>query len=147
MKSYFFRILEGSLYKTMRLQTLSCSEMHSFHRCLSVHRGQRCLPHTPPWHTSPLGRHPPGQTPPPTEQTLPLGRHPLGRHPLGRHPRPMPSAYWDTGQQAGSRHPTGMHSCSGLILSILQDVCITNTLQGTDLTAQKPHPLHACTCA
>ena len=77
--------------------------------CHSVHRGE-CL------HlvrgTCPLGRHPPGQTPSRAD-----GRHPpsLGRHPpaqcmLGYTHLPT-QCMLGYGQQVGSAHPTGMHSC------------------------------------
>ena len=80
-----------------------------------------------PWADTPLGRHPPGQTP--LSQQTPPGRHPLGRHPWADTPlssacldthSSLSSACWDThlpvqcllgyGQQAGTTHPTGMHS-------------------------------------
>ena len=75
------------------------------HRYLSVHGGWVSATHT-----LPLGRHPPRQTHPspdtPWADTSP------------------PNAFWDThspaqcmlgySQQAGSTHPTGMHSCSDL---------------------------------
>ena len=93
-----------------------------------------CLPHcmlgytpqvgTPHRQVHSLGRHPPRHTP--------LGRHPSGQtHPLSStywdtH-TPLSSACWDThppvqcmlgyGQQAGSMHPTGMHSCSEFFFS------------------------------
>ena len=96
-----------------------------FQRCLSVHRGSAAL------HA--------GYTP---RQVYPLGRYtPLGRYiPWAGTPPwtdtpflpiacwdapPLPSACWDTpplqcmlgyGQQADSMHPTGMHSCSVLLL-------------------------------
>ena len=90
---------------------------------------------TPPRQTPP-GQKSPRQKPP--RHTLPWADIPPGQTPPGRHP-PMPSAFWDTphpvhagihpatqcmlgytppaqrmlgyGQQAGSTHPTGMHSC------------------------------------
>ena len=61
---------------------------------------------------------PPRQTPP---QQTPLGRHPqadtplLGRHPLGQTPPGQTMGY---GQQAGSTHPTGMHSCLIIVRSL-----------------------------
>ena len=106
-----------------------------FHRYLSVHRGEGCLPHCmlgyTPLRRHPLGRHPPvdtplspgrypprqtppGQTSPFPRQTLLLSRHLLGRHPpppQDRHPHspgrhlPMPSACWDTVNKRTVRIP------------------------------------------
>ena len=95
----------------------------------SVHRG--C---TPPVQTSlPLCRHPPGQTHPlcrnppgrpPGETTpgryTPWSTHPLGRHPLGRHPLGRPPPLHQMATAADGTHPTGMHSCSYLILTVFQ---------------------------
>ena len=79
--------------------------------------------HTPSAQTSPWADTTPRQTP---LGRHPLGRHtPLGRHPLGRHPHGQTPPWADIlpgqtppaqcilgyGQQAGSTHPTGMHSC------------------------------------
>ena len=63
--------------------------------------------------------------------TPPLGRHPLGRHPLGRHPprqtppRQMPPGQTlppppspETATVADGTHPTGMHSCFVLNLTL-----------------------------
>ena len=58
---------------------------------------------------TPLGRNPLGRQAP--------GRHPLGRHlpqadtPLGRHPQ-------ETTTAADGTHPTGMHSCSSVVLHV-----------------------------
>ena len=50
------------------------------------------------WCTSPLGRHPPEQAAPPP-----------GRHSLGQTPPWADTP--KTATEAGSTHPTGMHSC------------------------------------
>ena len=80
---------------------------------------------TPPGR-HPLGRHPlPGQTPPQADtprQTSP-GKHPPGRHlsqadTYPRQTRPgrhHPLSTMGYGQQVGSMHPTGMHSCFHII--------------------------------
>ena len=104
----------------------------SFHRGLSVHRGQvytRQKADTPPlgrrpcsWSDISLVRHPPGQTPPS------LDRHPLpgqtsqGRYPQadtsqadsfpGRHHHPPPGRHpHQIATAAEGTYPTGMHSC------------------------------------
>ena len=59
------------------------------------------------YHT-PLGRHPTRQTPP--EQTPPWADTPCPVH--AGIPTPPPSACWDM----VNKHPSGMHSCFGLIL-------------------------------
>ena len=69
----------------------------------------------PPPHTTP-GQTPPGQTPPWADlagQTPPWADTPLGRYP----PAQCMLGY---GQQAGGKHPTGMHSC--LRLSFYTDL-------------------------
>ena len=80
----------------------------------SVHRGST-------WAGTPPGQVPPRQVHPPGRYT-PLGRYPLGSNPLGRYP-PTRAGTPQAGtppravhagryrQQAGSMHPTGMHSC------------------------------------
>ena len=100
-----------------------------FHRCLSVHRGEGCLPQcmlgsqNPPDQADPAGTRqtpPPGtwQTPPPrTRQTPPgPGRHPPGpgrHHPPepGRPPPPgtrqTPPDQADTTPPGPGRHPPG----------------------------------------
>ena len=79
---------------------------------------------TPPRQTHPhLGRHPLADTNPPPGQTLPLGRQPPGQTPPGqtalpgRHPPAQ--CMLGYGQQAGGTHPTGMHSCSTLVVLLL----------------------------
>ena len=85
--------------------------------CHSVHREVSATPpgQTPSQTDTPKAdNHPPPRQNPRPEVTLP-----------GRHPPPG-SACWDThlpdqcmlgyGQQAGGRHPTGMHSCSVVCL-------------------------------
>ena len=59
---------------------------------------------TPPWvGTPPWAGRPPGQV------------HPLGRYTPGQvHPRQCMLGY---GQQAGGTYPTGMHSCSCILLA------------------------------
>ena len=99
---------------------------------------------TPPWsrHPSwtrhppdqtPQTRHPPDQTHPPGTRHIPQSRHPLdqtsprSRHPLPRTRHPPlrtrhPSSRKHTpayGQRAAGTHPTGMHSCSILIINLL----------------------------
>ena len=81
--------------------------------CASMRRvsasapGFRGVSDTSPGQTPP-GRHPLGRHPPWAD--TPPGRHPpLGRHPPGRHPP------WADSQQAGSTHPTGMHSCLEIV--------------------------------
>ena len=70
---------------------------------------------TPPGRHLPPGRHPAGRHLP--QADTPLGRHPLGRHlpqadtPLGRHPQ-------ETTTAADGTHPTGMHSCSSVVLHV-----------------------------
>ena len=112
------------LYRPQR----SCGKVTFLHLCHSVHRGSA---------TPPLCRHLSGVDTPLGRHSLPLGRHsfPLGRPPgqtpLHRHPPGQTPPHADTppeqtppgqtsppaqyilgyGQQAGSMHPTGMHSC------------------------------------
>ena len=63
-----------------------------------------------------LGRYSPGQIPPGRYTPCLSGRYPPGqvpspsRYPLGRYPL-RPQCMLGYGQQAGSTHPTGMHSC------------------------------------
>ena len=91
--------------------------------CHSVHGWGGCMPDTPE-QTQPgrhlPGRHPPGQTlltpwVDTPRQTPPLADNPL-RHfpPFPGHARihkPPGQCMLGYGQQAGSMHPTGMHSC------------------------------------
>ena len=87
-----------------------------FHRCLSVYGGG-CLPHCM------LGcTHPQDQS-----QTTPPGRHPPAQCMLGY--TPLCSACWDTGQQAGCTHPTGMHSCLEYSYPLRQMYKKTNELR------------------
>ena len=69
----------------------------------SLPLGRHSFPLGRPPGQTPLHRHPPGQTPPhadtPPEQTPPGQTSPPAQYILGY------------GQQAGSMHPTGMHSC------------------------------------
>ena len=60
----------------------------------------------PPWQVHPQAGSPPRQVHPRQVHT-PLQVHPPGRY------TPLGAVYvWRYGQQAGSTHPTGMHSCS-----------------------------------
>ena len=70
-----------------------------FHRCLSVCQGASAPLHArvhTPWADTPWADTPWADTP--------LGRYSPGRHP----PVQCMLGY---GQQAGGKHPTGMHSC------------------------------------
>ena len=78
----------------------------------SVHGGgEGCLPGPPSLGRHPLGRHPPRQTPP--------GQTPSGRQPLqadtpqadNHYSRQIPPIPHEMATEAGSTHPTGMHSC------------------------------------
>ena len=109
----------------------SCGKVILLHQSVShsAHRrrgstqplGRHSPWQTPPRHTpqadTPLSRHPPpGQTPPQADSFL--GRHPPWAHTPGcRPPRQTPQIQitWfrlkEIHHQAGSTHPTGMHSC------------------------------------
>ena len=118
---------------------------------MSVCPQGRCLPHCMLGYT-PLGpeadtpqadtprQTPPRQTPP---HPVHAGIHPPAQCMLGYTP-PLPSAYCDThtppvqcmlgyGQQAGSTHPTGMHSC---FIMIPKQECIP---VGCIPTAHRPY--------
>ena len=71
----------------------------------------------PPGRYTPQQVHPPAGTPPsrytPLGRSIPLGRYPSGQvHPPGQVPPPGTVHAGTYGQQVGSMHPTGMHSCS-----------------------------------
>ena len=86
----------------------------------------------------------PGQTPP---RQTPPGRHPLGQTPpcpvhAGIHTHTLVECMLGYGQQAGSTHPTGMHSCSlskfsaihfnyfsNIFLNILECICFKNYVE------------------
>ena len=78
---------------------------------------QHAMGQTPPLGRHlPMGRHPPGADTSPWADTPLLGRH----HPFWAD---TPSAYWNTyGQQAGSMHPTGMHSCFLVNIQFLDQI-------------------------
>ena len=90
----------------------------------------------PPGQVHPPGRYPPGQvhTPlarytPPWPGTSPGQVHPWAGTPLGRytsHPPAMHQCMLGYGQQAGSTHPTGMHSCQAIAITIRfkNELCI-----------------------
>ena len=80
----------------------------------------------PPGQVHPPGRYPPGQvhTPPPRARYIPRAGTPLGRY-ISRPPA-MHQCMLGYGQQAGSTHPTGMHSCQAIANTIRfkNELCI-----------------------
>ena len=89
-----------------------------------------------------LGRHPPGQTP---RANIPLGRHPLGRHqtrPPARHPPPKQMA-----TEAGGMHPTGMHSCSLLLLNMNCKLNFLKSPSGSDVAFARYKLPHWSVCS
>ena len=70
--------------------------------------------HTPQSRHLPGSRHPPGVDTPrsrhPLEQTTPWSRHPPKQTP------PCTVHAERYGQQAGGTHPTGMHTCLGMVM-------------------------------
>ena len=91
-----------------------------FHRRLSVHRGEGCLPQCMLGYTllrtrqtPPDQADPPGPDTPPGADTPPRSRFPDQVAPPQKQTTPpgkQTSAY---GQRAAGTHPTGMHSCFG----------------------------------
>ena len=112
----------GTFYKAHVLVTARKRSLRRlcFYTCLSVHRGG--VPGTPPGQVHPLGQVPlPRAGTPSLGRYTPLGRYPPGQvHPPGRYTPPRAVHAGRNGQQAGGTHPTGMHSCLTINLSIFQ---------------------------